>query len=163
MTGPRPLARIVPAIAAKALGKKGQAFGALLGDWASVMGPDLGARTVPCKLVFPAGRREGATLHLRAHGAAALEIQHAEPQLVERINAFFGYQAVSRLKLIQAPPPAPARPAWRRRPVSAAEEARIRAAVAGIEDEEMREALAGLGRAIAARTTGGQGGGKGGG
>jgi hypothetical protein len=151
VTGPRPLARVVPKIAAKALGKKGQAFGALLCEWSTIMGPDLGARTTPCKLAFPAGRQEGATLHLRAHGAAALEIQHAEPQLLERINAFFGYQAVSRLRLVQAPPSAPPRPSWRRRPLGAAEEAQIRSAVSGIEDEGLREAMAGLGRAIAAR------------
>lgn len=150
MTGPRPLSRVIAPIAVKALGKRGQAFGALLSDWGDIMG-ELAGRTVPHKLVFPAGEREGATLHLRAHGSAALEIQHAEPQIVERINGYFGYRAVARLKLVQAPPQTQPKSARRKRPVGAAEEARIAAAVAGIENEELRTALAALGKAMASR------------
>ncbi|WP_207477960.1 DUF721 domain-containing protein [Arenibaculum pallidiluteum] len=149
MPGPRPLSRVVPAVASQALGKKGQAFGALLGDWGTVMGSDLAARAVPVKLTFPAGRREGATLLVRALGPAALEIQHAEPQLVERINGFFGYGAVARLKIVQAAPPP--RPARRIRPVPAAEDDRIRKAAAKVEDEGLRDALVRLGQAIASR------------
>ena len=149
MTGPRPLSRVVTAVAANALGKKAQAFGALLGDWETIMGPDLAARAMPFKLSFPAGRREGGTLHLRVHGPTALEIQHAEPQLVERINGFFGYAAIARLKILQAAPRP--RPVRRTRPLSAGEEARIRNAAAKVEDEGLREALVRLGQAIASR------------
>lgn len=156
MTGPRPLARMIPRIAGKALGRHGQAFGALLTEWASIMGPELGARTIPGKLSFPGrGResrsREGGTLSIRAHASVALELQHAEPQILERINQFFGYPAVARIRLIQAPLRHAPRPSRRTRPLDAQDEARIRATVEGIEDETLREAMTALGRAMAAR------------
>ena len=71
---------------------------------------------------YAPGRRSGGTLLLQVGGAAALEIQHAAPQLLERINAYFGHRAVRQLRLLQMPLPphsrrrsrrAPA--AWRRR------------------------------------------------
>lgn len=153
MTGPRPLARTIPKIAAKALGRQGQAFGALLAEWSSIMGPVTGARSAPEKLSFPPGRREGATLSVRAPAGIAVEIQHAEPQIIERINAFLGFRAVARLRLVQAPLRTAPRPArYRPRPLSEEEESAIRESVAGIEDEALRDAMTRLGRAIAART-----------
>jgi hypothetical protein len=41
-------------------------------------------------------------------------IQHVIPEIIERVNRFFGYKAVARVKLRQGavqPPPAQARPA----------------------------------------------------
>lgn len=155
MTGPRPLARTIPRIAARALGRQGQAFGALLVEWPSIMGPVTGTRCIPEKLSFPRGRREGATLSIRAPAGLAVEIQHAEPQIVERINTFLGFPAVARLRLVQAPlRSAPRPPRYRPRPLSEAEEAGIRESVAGIEDEGLRDAMTRLGRAISARTRG---------
>ena len=123
MSVPRPLARIVPKVAGKALGKKGMAFGTLITDWATIMGPELARSTLPQKLAFPPGQKEGATLHLKVSGSAALDVQHAEPQLIERINAFFGYRAVARIRLIQGPiPGAPRRPKVQR-PMTPEEEA----------------------------------------
>jgi hypothetical protein len=154
MTAPRPLARIVPKVAGKALGKRGMAFGTLITDWATIMGPDLARSTLPQKLTFPPGQRQDATLHLRVSGSAALDVQHQEPQLIERINAFFGYRAIARIKLIQAPMPgAPRRPKTLR-PMTPEEEAGIQRATGPVEDEDLRDALARLGRAVYAKTTG---------
>ena len=150
MSVPRPLARIVPKVAGKALGKKGMAFGTLITDWATIMGPELARSTLPQKLAFPPGQKEGATLHLKVSGSAALDVQHAEPQLIERINAFFGYRAIARIRLIQGPiPGAPRRPKVQR-PMTPEEEAGIVRATEGIEDEALRESMARFGRSMMA-------------
>jgi hypothetical protein len=142
MSVPRPLSRIVPKVAGKALGKKGMAFGTLITDWATIMGPELARSTLPQKLAFPPGLKEGATLHLKVSGSAALDVQHAEPQLIERINAFFGYRAVSRIRIIQGPiPGAPRRPKVQR-PMTPEEEAGIQLVTSPIEDDDLRESLA---------------------
>lgn len=151
MTGPHRLGRHVTTIAGKALGKHGMAFGALLADWSSIMGPRLAEQTSPLKLVFPRGKRDEATLHLRVSGPAALLLQHEEPQVLERINAFFGWRAVTRLKLVHGapvlkhrwkPPPPPKR-------LTPQQEAELARHTAGLEDApELREALERLGRAI---------------
>jgi len=102
VAGPRTLAGILPAITGKALGRQGMAFGSLLAEWPSIVGPRLADRTLPFRIVFPRGQREQAVLHLRVTSSMAVDIQHFAPQLIERINSFFGYQAVARLKLIHA-------------------------------------------------------------
>lgn len=151
MSPPRTLAAMIPTIAGKALGKRGLAYAGLLTEWASIVGPRFAERTAPHRLAFPPGQREGATLHLRVAGAFALELQHMEPQLLERINGFFGYKAVARIKLVQAPvlrPPTRKEPL---RPLAPAEIQAVDAAAAVVSDEGVAAALARLGKAIIAR------------
>ena len=91
-----------------------------------------------------------AALRVRVGGAAALEIQHMEPQIIERVNGYFGYRAIDRLQLVQGPLPAP--PLRRMPPPLDAARARaIETKVAGIGDPDLRAALARLGSAIARR------------
>ena len=47
--------------------------------------------------------QEPATLVLRVEGPMALEIQHSSDVILERVNRFFGWSAVGRLALRQAP------------------------------------------------------------
>src|SRR4030081_2095263 len=47
--------------------------------------------------------QEPATLVLRVEGPMALEIQHASDVILQRVNRFFGWSAVGRLALRQAP------------------------------------------------------------
>ena len=84
---------------------------------------------------------------LRVEGPAAIEIQHLSAVILERVNRFFGWQAIGRIALRQAPlrrqappqPPAPPDPA---------EQARIAASLPEIEDDDLKAALARLGAAV---------------
>lgn len=152
MSGPRPIGRAVPGVAGKALGKRGLAFGTLITDWASIVGHQLSLRTAPDRLAFPRGKREEATLHIRATGAFALELQHLEPQIIERINGFFGYRAVARIRLVHAAPLAPAaKPRPRPRPLTLDEELRLHAATEAVDDPDLRATLESFGRALMGR------------
>lgn len=154
MSGPRPIGRAVPEVAGKALGKRGLAFGALLTDWATIVGPKLSEHTAPDRLSFPRGKREDATLHIRASGAVALELQHLEPLIVERINGFFGYRAVARIRLLHSAPLAPKHRPVRPRALSAEEESRLTSATERVEDPELRALLDRFGRAVIGRARG---------
>ncbi|ALG72491.1 hypothetical protein VY88_32765 [Azospirillum thiophilum] len=151
MNGPRRIGQSVPDVAGKVLGKRGLAFGALITDWPSIVGQQLSLRTAPDKLSFPRGKREEATLHIRAMGAIALELQHLEPQIIERINGFFGYRAVARIKLIHAALPSSPSPVVRPRALTTDEEIGITATTAAVEDEELRATLERFGRSLMAR------------
>lgn len=148
------LAASLPRIAGKALGKRGLAEGGLVTDWTAIVGDQIADATLPIKLAFTGRERRDGTLHLRVAGAIALELQHLEPQLIERINAYLGYGAVARLRLERGPLPKPVR----RRlaepmaaPLAPAESAAINQSVAGITDEALRESLARLGTTLAAQ------------
>ena len=151
MNGPRRIGQSVQDVAGKALGKRGLAFGALITDWPSIVGHQLSLRTAPDKLSFPRGRREDATLHIRAMGAIALELQHLEPQIIERINGFFGYRAVAKIRLIHAAPLARPAATVRQRPLTMDEEMAVMTTTATVEDEALRATLERFGRSLLAR------------
>jgi hypothetical protein len=118
--GPMAVGAYVPAIARKAFEAHGFPSASILSDWPEIIGADFAAITAPERLVWPRGgnqqhideenrqkmpshRRSGATLILRVEGPRSLEIQHIAPQLLERINTYFGYRAVAELRIIQGP------------------------------------------------------------
>ena len=150
--GVRGLAGLLLPLLSPAARRRGFAETTILTDWPRVVGAGFAARCQPVRLDRPRGGRGGGTLLLRATGGAALELQHAAPQLLERINGHFGYPAVARLRFLHAPPvrrrPAPAPPPPRS-PSPAAREA-VAALTSGIPDPGLREALRALGEAVAA-------------
>jgi len=150
-TFPKPLAEFSGSALSDALKSQGFASAEIIARWAEIAGPEIAAHSEPMKIAWPrqAGDEppEPATLVLRVEGPAAIEIQHLSAVILERVNRFFGWQAIGRVALRQAP--------LRRRPPSEAPlppdpavEARIAAGLPEIEDENLRTALARLGAAV---------------
>ena len=132
------------------LRKRGFAQARVVTDWAAVVGEDMARRSMPERLIAARGADTGGTLILRVAGGWALEAQHLAPQIVERVNRFYGYPAVARLKLVQGPIPvrrAPPEP----RPLPPEEEAGLARRLAPIADEALRASLLRFGRAIRRR------------
>jgi len=140
------IAATLPRVTRKILGRHGLAEGGLVADWASIVGATIAGCSLPLRLSFTGGERREGTLHVRVSGALALELQHLEPQVLERINGYFGYRAVGRLKIHQGPVPVERR--TRRPPPPPVDETDIAAAVAGIADDGLRQALHGLARSL---------------
>jgi hypothetical protein len=130
------------------LGKRGIGEAQLIQEWDAIVGADLAAEARPDRLTFPAGERREGTLRLKVAPAVALELQHREPLIIERINAFFGYRAVARLAFIQGAPARRRPPAPSRRPLSPEEAERVARRTDAVTDPDLKEALARLGRAI---------------
>jgi len=87
----------------EAAAQRGFAEPDILLRWAEIAGPDLALACQPVKISYGRGTPGlGASILVRATGARATEIEHRAPQIIERINAFYGYRAVSRLSLTQA-------------------------------------------------------------
>lgn len=131
--------------------KRGLAEAALISDWPDIIGAALAAECVPLRIARgPDGT--GGTLHIRVSGALALELQHMQPQVIERINGYFGYQAIARIALQQGPISA-RKPAPRKRatPPSDEDAAALAAQLDGIADEDLRRALEALGRGVLGR------------
>src|SRR5215510_8519193 len=143
------LAATLPRVTRKILGRHGLAEGGLVADWASIVGATIAGCSLPLRLSFTGGERRDGTLHVRVAGALALELQHLEPQVLERINGYFGYRAVGRLKIHQGPVPAPPAPRLPPAPPPTAEaDAEIGGLLSTVEDDGLREALRGLGHSL---------------
>ncbi|MFD2813574.1 DUF721 domain-containing protein [Paracoccus aerius] len=72
----------------------------LLTHWPEIAGPQLSAMTRPVRISHQRGGF-GATLTLLTTGPAAPLVEMQLPQLRERVNACYGYNAVQRIMLTQ--------------------------------------------------------------
>jgi hypothetical protein len=115
----------------------------LKSHWAAIVGPELAAATWPETLA------RGGTLKLWVAPAKALEVQHRTPLLIDRVNLFFGREAVTRLALVQGQLPLPpVSPRPRARALTPGESAALDRQVAPVNSPELREALTRLGRRL---------------
>jgi hypothetical protein len=154
---PRPtrkLADLATEFLADAFKKQGFAATELVTRWPDIVGADIAEHAQPIKLQWPRAVEgepaEPATLVLRVEGPMSIEIQHQSAVVLERINRFFGWQAVGRIAFRQAPL---SRPAQRRSPprIDAAEAARVEATLGAVADDGLRAALGRLGAAVKGR------------
>jgi hypothetical protein len=148
---------LLGAVLPPAARRRGLAEAAILAEWATIVGPELAARCRPLSVRSPPGGRGGAVLELASGAAAALELQHAAPQLIERVNGHLGFPAVARLRLLRrapTPPAADAPAAAEEAPdpaVAAALESELADATAALPEGELRAALMALGRTLLRR------------
>jgi hypothetical protein len=146
---PRPLADLLRDCLHETFAKQGFASAELVTRWTDIIGPEIAAHAEPLKIQWPRGDHaatEPATLVLRVEGPTAVEIQHLAGVIVERVNRFFGWHAIGRIALRQAP-------LARREPKIAAplnQEVMqsIAASLPDIADDDLRQALARLGAAV---------------
>lgn len=160
--GTRSLASLVPGLTKKAVGKRGFTDARILNEWDQIVGVDLARHAHPDRLTFPRGRRDAGTLHIRALGPMATELQHLEPVLVSRINMHFGYKAISGIKLMQVPPTRPtshkagpgrlgAAPKPPQPPADPDRLAQMKIDLQRVEDPELRAVLLRIGESVLCR------------
>jgi hypothetical protein len=157
MRGFEPAAGLLADRIRSAGGPRGFAVARLLTHWHEIAGADIAGMARPVRIGFAKGGF-GATLTLLCSGPNAPVVQMRLPVIRDRVNACYGYNAVSRVVITQsssaglaeepAPfegrPPAPAAPS----PEIRAEAVALSAAVA---DDGLRAALAALGQNVLSR------------
>jgi hypothetical protein len=147
----RPLGTFLNDTINDAFKRQGFASRELVTRWAEIVGREVAAHAEPLKIQWPRPVAdqppEPATLVLRVEGPVALEIQHASDVILARVNRFFGWQAVGRLALRQAPLRRPEPPKRKAGPDPAAV-ARASQVLDAIEDADLRDALARLSASI---------------
>lgn len=147
----RPLADFVGKCLSDTFARRGFAATEIVTHWEEIAGADIAAHCEPIKIEWPRRRgsadAEPATLVLRVEGPAAIEVQHQAAVLAQRVNRFFGWPAIGRVVLRQAP-------LRRRRPRAVSPQLdpeRVAAQaqhLSHITDEDLRGALARLGAAV---------------
>jgi hypothetical protein len=161
--GVKALGSFLPALTRKAFEKYGFSTAALVTDWVMIAGRELAASTAPERLKWPRGvapadaegnapgqGRRGATLVLRVDGGLSLDVQHKARQIIERINAYFGYAAVAELRIVQGPVGAEPRSATTATPAPRPASRPLTVEVAQVADPGLRDALARLGAEVKA-------------
>jgi len=134
-------------------GKRGFADGEILRHWSTIVGGMLANASLPEKIIYPNNKNGDGTLHLRVgNPGLALDIQHMEPTILDRINAHFGYRAVGRLKIIQAPlPTSNAKTDFKPKPLNTQEKQTLAQSLTTIQDPDLKQALENLGHSVTGR------------
>lgn len=135
-----------------AIARRGFATADLLANWPAIAGAALAEFTAPEKILWPRDTSEEfapGVLVLKVDGPKAIFVQHETSEIVDRLNAFFGYAAIGQLRIIQGPVgKRPAKALERAsRPV---DEPALAATVAPVESDALRAALERLGRQVLA-------------
>jgi hypothetical protein len=130
-------------------------------DWAAIVGADLAGCTMPERLSWPKPvargaendeepARPSATLVLTVEAGRALDVQYRLREVGERINAYFGYRAVTTIKIRQThalPMPKPVPRNEVRPPAGSLDSS----SVEGVADPMLRAALARMAHGIVMR------------
>jgi hypothetical protein len=148
---PKPLAALVGRCVANAFKRQGFTSCELVTHWEDIVGAEIAAHAEPIRMQWTRSpdpdESPPATLVLRVEGPAAIEIQHQSAVIVERVNRYFGWQALAGIALRQAPlarrRAKPVRPGIDQELAKA-----ISSRMTGIVDNELRAALGRLGAAI---------------
>ena len=143
---------------AKAGGKRGFEVARILTHWAEIVGEEAALASSPVKINY-VNKEFGATLTLLTTGAQAPMLQAELPRIRERVNACYGYNAVSRIRITQTSPAglgdaqvtrvsevSPSRPL-----PDPSIRAAAQASVSQVADSGLRQALEALGENVMSR------------
>ncbi|MCI4661599.1 MAG: DciA family protein [Neomegalonema sp.] len=133
--------------------RRGIAEVRLITHWSEIVGPQLAAVTRPLRVKQPRGQSLGGILVMAVETAYASEVEHQKPMIIERVNAYYGYRAVSEIKVTQAiaplPPASPVNAAPRQivspNDLPNPDRQRLDVMTAPIADDGLRDALNRLG------------------
>ena len=146
--GARAVSELLPDVGRAAFRRFGFVQSAIVSRWAEIVGPRYAGVSSPESLRFPHGKRADGNLTLVVRGAHAAMMQHITPEIIDRVNRFFGYGAVARVTIRQGEVAAPrarvAPPSLKPVPVDLGDSLRT------IGDPELKAVLEALAAGVAA-------------
>lgn len=124
----------------------------ILLNWRDIVGLEMASFAYPIKVKY--NHRENIrTLYIEVPvGGFALEMQHKEGYLLEKLNAYFGYKAVHKINISQniklKPQIKPVKKAQEEITLNEEEKKYMEDVVADIKDEKLKEILTKLGKSV---------------
>jgi len=145
----RAISDLMPDVGRVAFRRFGFVQSSVVTRWAEIVGEAHARISAPEMIRFPPGEKSDGVLELVVMPAHAPLIQHVIPEIMDRVNRFFGYKAVARVKLRQGAvkPPADkvraaAPPSLKPIPIELGESLR------DVGDPELRAVLESLARSL---------------
>jgi hypothetical protein len=144
------MAEMLPAIGGASFKRFGFVQSSIVSRWREIVGDRYARVSAPESIRFPQGKRADGTLTVTVSGAHAPMMQHITPEIMERVNRFFGYVAVAKVvirqgEVLKAAAPEP-RPQRMPVPVELGDSLRT------VADPELRAVLESLAQGVAGFT-----------
>jgi len=138
---------------------RGFAVTRLLTHWEEIIGPEIATIARPVEVTYGRSAGIGATLVLLTTGAQAPMLEMQKERIREKVNATYGYAAISRVRITQTAPTgfAEGQAQFTRpeKPRAASPDpeilARAHETAAGVHDENLRDALEALAQNVLSR------------
>ena len=132
------------------ISKRGFGNSEIINNWVNIVGDKLAQNITPQKISYNRNSNVDGVLLLRVNSSSvALEIQYIEKQIVNKINTYFGFGAIGRIKIIQGPIPAPEKKIVDKiKTVANTDKIELERKLNSVKDPDLRVALAALGTAI---------------
>ena len=143
----RQVAELLPAVGAAAFRKFGFIQSSIVTRWPEIVGEKLARASSPESIRFPQGKKQEGTLTLTVRGAHAAMMSHITPEIIERVNRFFGYAAIARVTIRQGDVAPRAVP--RARPEPRPVPAELGQSLRAIGDPELKAVLEALAAGVA--------------
>ncbi|WP_234035775.1 DUF721 domain-containing protein [Erythrobacter insulae] len=99
--GPKAIGDLMPEIGRTAFRRFGFVQSSVVTRWPEIVGPRHARVCSPEAIRFPPGEKSDGILQLVVSPAHAPLIQQVTPEIMDRVNRFFGYRAVARVKIRQ--------------------------------------------------------------
>ena len=148
----KPVAELVPQIGRAAFRRFGFVQSSVVTRWPEIVGPRHAQVCMPEAIRFPPGEKSDGILQLVVLPAHAPLIQQVIPEIIERVNRFFGYKAVARVKLRQGAVKPPHDEGSRQAPPSLKPiPMELGDSLRDIGDPELRKVLESLARSLGAK------------
>lgn len=136
--------------------KRGFAETRLLTQWVEIVGEETARMAQPIKVGY-SKQGFGASLTVLCKGSDAPLLQMQIPQIIERVNACYGYNAIARIKLTQTAPTGFNEPAstFKHKPapeqITPAQRKVIETSLQDVANSDLKKSLQLLGENIAKR------------
>ena len=132
------------------ISKRGFGNSEIINNWVNIVGDKLAQNITPQKISYNNNSNVEGVLLLRVNSSSvALELQYIEKQIVNKINTYFGFNAVGRIKIIQGPIPAPEKKITNKiKTIANTDKIELERKLNSVKDPDLRVALAALGTAI---------------
>jgi hypothetical protein len=150
----RPIGEIIGPTLDPVIRKRGLAKADILAWWPDIVGQAYAGRTRPERIRWPrASDPDGgaATLIVRCDPSVALQLAHETDQIRQRLNRFFGFQAVGAVRIVQHPIGAEPEKPLKNPTVDADRLALLEARLKPL-DESLAQSLKALGRNVLTRS-----------
>jgi hypothetical protein len=125
--------------------KQGFINASLILDWSKIVGNDFANLCQAVKVVFPFGKTTEGCLHLQTTSSMASVLTYQEPLILQKVNQYYGYQAVTKLHIFHKSTSIQKKPLKKKQNIVQLEALPLED-FKEIEHDPLKEALANLGK-----------------
>ena len=95
------IADALPKVLEKKFKETGYVELSIIKNWKEIVGEEISKKCWPNKIIFSDSDNTNGQLSLKVERGWAMEIEYKNQEIIENLNRFFGYKAISKINITQ--------------------------------------------------------------